>query len=59
VANRGFEVQTVPDLTGSAWTPLNVPANAPSFSATNRNALITDPAAPGDSGYYRVRIYEP
>jgi hypothetical protein len=59
VANRGFEVQTVTDLSGATWTPLNVPANAPHFLATNRNATISDNAAPDDSRYYRVRVFEP
>lgn len=59
IANRGFEVQSAAGLFGSLWTPLNVPANAPFFSASNRNASVTDSTTPGDSRYYRVRVFEP
>lgn len=59
IANRGFEVQSAANLFGSTWTPLNVQANAPFFSASNRNARVTDSTTPGDTRYYRVRVFEP
>lgn len=59
VANRGFEVQTAADLSDATWTPLNVPANAPHFSATNRQAAVTDNPSPEDTRFYRVRVFEP
>jgi uncharacterized repeat protein (TIGR03806 family) len=59
LANRGFEVQSAAGLVGSTWTPLNVPANAPLFSVSNRNANVPDSGSSGDSRYYRVRVFEP
>ena len=59
IANRGFEVQSAAGLFGAPWTPLNVPANAPFFSASNRNATVPDNSSSGESLYYRVRVFAP
>lgn len=59
LANRGFEVQSTIGLLGAAWTPLDVPANAPFFSATNRDARVLDATTTSEFRYYRVRIFEP
>ncbi|HMP83138.1 MAG TPA: PQQ-dependent sugar dehydrogenase [Verrucomicrobiota bacterium] len=59
IANRGFEVQSTPDLLGGApWTPLDAPGNEPFYSITNRTALIPDPATETNK-FYRVRVFEP
>jgi hypothetical protein len=59
VANRGFEVQWSTNIEHPIWQPLDVPANAPVFSATNQPASV-----PHDTGtvlqkIYRVRVFEP
>lgn len=60
VANRAFEVQSTTNLlNGNAWSPLNLPANAPSFPASNRTAVVEDAIQPGATRYYRARVYEP
>lgn len=60
VANRAFEVQSTADLlNGNAWSPLNVPANAPSFPITNRTAVVDEPIQSGATRYYRARVFEP
>jgi hypothetical protein len=60
VANRAFEVQGTSDLLNSnSWSPLNLPANAPLFPASNRTAVVEEPIQPGAPKYYRARVYEP
>ncbi|MFO1477585.1 MAG: PQQ-dependent sugar dehydrogenase [Verrucomicrobiota bacterium] len=59
VANRAFEVQCSPTLSPANWTPLNVAANAPWFSATNGPASVPDTLTNAGTRYYRVRVYEP
>ncbi len=60
VANTGFEVESTPRLTPAAWKPLDVPANAPFFSASNTLATIPIPCDLDASNlYFRVRVYEP
>jgi mono/diheme cytochrome c family protein len=58
VANRGFEVQSTSALFPASWSPLNVPQNAPFFSATNRNWLVPDTVSETNK-FYRVRVFEP
>jgi hypothetical protein len=57
IANRGFEVQRSMNLS-APWQPLDVPANRPFFSATNRLLVVEQPTT-NASGFYRVRVYEP
>lgn len=57
-ANRGFEVNASDSLFDE-WTPLNVPANAPFFSATNRIGTVDFPIGTGQNSFYRVRVFEP
>ena len=60
VANRGFEVQANSDLLNSnAWWALNLPANAPFFSSSNRTAIVEETNAPGSLRFYRARVFEP
>jgi len=60
VANRAFEVQSTPDLLDSnAWSPLNLPANAPFFPSTNRTVVVQEPIQSGAARYYRARVFEP
>ena len=57
-ANRGFEVNaSLSPFTG--WSPLDLPANAPFYSATNRTASIPIPIGAGRNTFYRVRVFEP
>lgn len=58
-ANRGVEVQRATNLLTDSWTPLNVPANAPFFPATNRTTTISDSATSTEPTFYRVRVFEP
>jgi glucose/arabinose dehydrogenase/mono/diheme cytochrome c family protein len=58
IANRGFEVQRTLSLSPTTWRPLDVAANRPFFSATNRLLIVEDPTnAP--TRFYRVRVFEP
>jgi len=58
LANRGFELQRTLSLSPTTWRPLDVPANRPFFSATNRLMVIEDETnAP--TRFYRVRVFEP
>jgi hypothetical protein len=60
IANRGFEVQSATTLLdANAWSPLNVPANAPFFSSSNRTASVPVPLDPNSPTFYRVRVFEP
>jgi glucose/arabinose dehydrogenase/mono/diheme cytochrome c family protein len=59
LANRGFEVQRAGDLSGAAWTPLDVPANRPVFSPTNRLMSVEDAPTNAPGRFYRVRVFEP
>lgn len=60
VANRAFEVQATTNLfDDSSWSPLNLPANAPSFPASNRTAVVEETLQPGATRFYRARVYEP
>lgn len=60
IANRGFEVQVSFDfLNPAAWSPLDVAANAPFFSSSNRTASAGDVIAAGTNKFYRVRVFEP
>jgi hypothetical protein len=56
VADRGYEVQRSFDLVN--WYPLDVPANAPFFSAGSVFTSVSD-LATTNVAYYRVRIFEP
>jgi uncharacterized repeat protein (TIGR03806 family) len=59
-ANRAVEVHVTTNLLNpNAWQPLNVPANAPFFPASNRLWLVPDANATTDPQYYRVRVFEP
>jgi uncharacterized repeat protein (TIGR03806 family) len=59
-ANRAVEVQVTTNLLElNAWQPLNVPANAPFFPASNRTWLVPDSSNTPDPQYYRVRVFEP
>ncbi len=59
-ANRSVEVQRTTNLFNeSSWAPLNVPANAPFFPATNRTLTVSDPIAQPGATFYRVRVAEP
>jgi glucose/arabinose dehydrogenase len=60
LANRGFEIETTPDLNQpDLWKPLNHPANRPFFfSATNLLEVIQE-TMDDDSRFYRVLIFEP
>ena len=57
-ANRGFEVNTSDSLMGG-WIPLDLPQNAPFFSATNRVGAVDFPLGSGQNSFYRVRVFEP
>jgi uncharacterized repeat protein (TIGR03806 family) len=57
-ANRGFEVNASSALT-NGWSVLDVPGNAPFFSATNRAGAIDFPLGTGQNSFYRVRVFEP
>jgi hypothetical protein len=58
VANRGFEVQSAGSLnTNAIWQPLDVPENAPFYSATNR-VWTTPDALASTNRFYRVRPFE-
>ena len=60
VANRAFEIQSTFDLLNiNSWSPLNLPANAPSFPVSNRTAIVEEPIQPGSPKYYRARVFEP
>ena len=60
LANRGFEIQANSDLLSpAAWSPLDVPANAPFFSVSNRSAIVTDTTVATTNKYYRVRVFAP
>ena len=58
VANRAFLVEWAPQLPSAAWTPLDVPGNAPFFPATNRPGLVMD-ALTNSNRFYRVRVSAP
>ena len=58
IANRGFEVQRSMKLSTPLWQPLDLPANRPFFSATNRLLVVEEPKT-NASGFYRVRVFEP
>ncbi|HZO83813.1 MAG TPA: hypothetical protein VFC26_01290, partial [Verrucomicrobiae bacterium] len=58
IANRGFEVERTLSMSPTTWRPIDVVANRPFFSATNRLLTVEDPTnAP--AGFYRVRVFEP
>jgi glucose/arabinose dehydrogenase len=60
VANRAFEIQSSLDLLNiNAWSPLNLPANAPFFPISNRTAVVEEAIQSGTPKYYRARVYEP
>ena len=59
IANRGFEVQRAASLNAPTWQPLDVPANRPFFSATNRLNLVEEPNTNAPTRFYRVRVFEP
>lgn len=58
IPNRAFEVQSSATLTSPGWKPLDIPANAPFFAATNGTASIID-TLPSTNNYYRVRVFAP
>jgi mono/diheme cytochrome c family protein len=59
IANRGFEVQDAPRLSTDSWSPVNVPANAPFFSISNRTGVVADVLPAATNKFYRVRVFEP
>lgn len=59
VADRGFEVQWADEVEAPQWLPLNVPANAPVFGATNATATVSDVTTNAAQKIYRVRVFEP
>lgn len=60
IANRAFEVQGTTNLfDANSWSPLDVPANAPFFSISNRTATIDGALSLFTNKFYRVRIFEP
>jgi hypothetical protein len=60
IANRGFEVQFITNLLNPDWQLLDVPANAPFFSAVTFTNIIMDLSPMANDGrYYRVRVFEP
>jgi glucose/arabinose dehydrogenase len=58
LANRGYEVQFITNVTSANWQPLDVPDNRSFFSPTNRTGVVNDPSCDGER-YYRVRVFEP
>ncbi len=58
ISNRAFEAQFSGSLTG-AWQALDIPANAPFFSITNKSVVIPDTLDQRSNRYYRVRVREP
>ena len=59
IARRGFEVQWTANIFDPAsWQPLDVPGNAPFFSATDFAAVVEDQAAGQGPKFYRVRVFE-
>ena len=58
IANRGFEVQRTLGLSPATWRPIDVAANGPFFSVTNRLLIVEDPTS-APTGFYRVRVFEP
>ena len=60
IANRALEIQTTTNLFNSnSWSTLNIPANAPFYPVSNRTAIVSEPAQPGNPRYYRARVFEP
>ncbi len=60
IANRGFEVQRAADLSVPvSWQPLDVFANRPFYSVTNRPHVVEDTLTNTPSQFYRVRVFEP
>ena len=60
IANRGFEVQATTNLlNANSWSALNLPANAPFYSASNRVGTVAEPASSSAPTFYRVRVFEP
>lgn len=60
VANRAFEIQATTNLfNGNSWSPLNLPANTPSFPAADRTVAVEDLIQSGPPKFYRARVYEP
>lgn len=59
IANRGFEAQRTANLNAPLWQPVDLPANRPFFSATNRPMIVEEPATSRPGGFYRVRVFEP
>jgi len=58
IANRAFLFEWAPQLPSATWTPLDVPDNAPFFSATNQPGVIRDPLT-SSNRFYRVRVAAP
>src|SRR5262249_2983712 len=53
IANRGFEVQWTSDIANSnSWQPLDLPANAPLFTATNSPVSLQDPLTNAGTRFY-------
>jgi hypothetical protein len=60
IANRGFEVQRAADLSVPvSWQPLDIFANRPFYSVTNRPHVVEDALTNGPGQFYRVRVFEP
>jgi hypothetical protein len=57
-ANRGFEVNMA-ETPFDSWSVLDLPSNAPFFSATNRVRGVAFPMGTNQSSFYRVRVFEP
>ncbi len=59
-ANRAIQVESTTTFPGAnPWTPLDTPANAPFFPASNRIVSVPDALDPSTARYYRVRIFAP
>ncbi|HWQ93789.1 MAG TPA: c-type cytochrome, partial [Clostridia bacterium] len=58
IANRAFEVQSSPTLFPPAWTPVDVPQNAPFYSISNRPWSVPQELT-DTNRFYRVRVSAP
>ena len=57
-ANRGFEVNSS-EPPFDRWDVLDLPSNAPFFSATNQIGVVDFPMGTRQSSFYRIRVFEP
>lgn len=60
IANRAFQVQSTSNLfSPNFWSPLDVAANEPFFSISNRTTVVPDDVSTAPEKFYRVRVIEP